>query len=99
MLLEMTFPSWPAQYRPGVPNLADERRHPAGPGPDWEESWSFDFVAADGSFGGFLRLGLRLGDGDRRAWWWTCLAGDRRPLVSVRDHDVDLPSGRALEVR
>ncbi|HUQ63507.1 MAG TPA: hypothetical protein VM121_07130 [Acidimicrobiales bacterium] len=76
---------------------AEERRHPPGPGADWEESWYFDFVVPGGSFGGFLRLGLRPAEG--RAWWWTCLVGDRRPLVSVRDHDIDLPSGRTLEVR
>jgi hypothetical protein len=80
-----------------VPNPADERRHQPGPGADWEESWYFDFVVPDGSFGGFVRLGIRAGDG--RAWWWTVLAGDRRLLVSVRDHDVDLPVGRSLEVR
>lgn len=68
-----------------------------GPGADWEESWDFDFALADGSFGGFVRLGLR--PHEQRAWWWTCLAGDRRPLVSVRDHDVELPVGRSLEVR
>lgn len=80
-----------------MPDPTDERRHPPAAGPDWEESWYFDFVVSDGSFGGFLRLGLRAGDD--RAWWWTCLAGDRRPLVSVRDHDVDLPPGRPLEIR
>lgn len=76
---------------------ADERRHVPGPGAHWEESWYFDFVTPDASFGGFVRLGLRAAEG--RAWWWTVLAGDGRPLVSVRDHDVDLPTGRSLEVR
>ncbi|MDQ6928038.1 MAG: hypothetical protein M3159_05160 [Actinomycetota bacterium] len=76
---------------------SDERRHPPGPGPHWEESWYFDFALPDGSFGGYLRLGLRAAE--NKAWWWTCLAGDRRPLVSVRDHDVDPPVGRSLEVR
>jgi hypothetical protein len=80
-----------------VPNPADERRHPPGPGAHWEESWYFDFVVAGGSFGGFVRLAIRAGDD--RAWWWTVIAGDRRPLVSVRDHDVDPPVGRSLEVR
>ena len=80
-----------------MPDPADERPHPPGPGPHWEESWYFDFVVADGSFGGFVRLAIRAGD--NRAWWWTVLAGDRRPLVSVRDHDVDPPVGRSLEVR
>ena len=76
---------------------ADERRHPPGPEPDWEESWYFDFVAADGELGGFVRLALRPGDG--RAWYWAYLAGRGRALVAVRDHDVELPRGKALEVR
>ncbi|MDQ6910049.1 MAG: hypothetical protein M3Z84_04580 [Actinomycetota bacterium] len=80
-----------------MPSPADERRHQPGSGAHWEESWYFDFVVPGGSFGGFVRLGLRAAEG--RAWWWTVLAGDRRPLVSVRDHDVDLPTGRNLEVR
>ncbi len=85
----------------------DERRHPPGPGRDWEESWSFDFVSAprsggrsgpsDGAFGGFVRLALR--PGDHRAWYWAYLARPGRPLVVVRDHDVELPRSRELEVR
>jgi hypothetical protein len=78
------------------PERADERPHPPG-GPGWEESWSFDFATADGALGGFVRLALRPGEG--RAWYWAYLAGRRRALVVVRDHDVDLPRGRALEVR
>ena len=80
--------------RPG-PN--DERPHPRGPAPDWEESWQFDFVAADGSLGGFVRLALRPGEGS--AWYWAYLAGPRRAVVVVRDHELDPPPGRTLEVR
>lgn len=76
---------------------ADERPHRPGPDPDWEESWHFDFVAHDGSLGGFVRLALRPGEGT--AWYWAYLAGPRRPVVVVRDHEVPLPRGRALEVR
>ena len=76
---------------------ADERGHPPGPGPDWEESWYFDFVAAEGDLGGFVRLALR--PGDDRAWYWAYLAGRGRTLVAVRDNDVEPPRGRALEVR
>lgn len=75
---------------------ADERRHSPGPG-DWEESWSFDFWTPDAGLGGSLRLALR--PGERRAWFWACLVRPRQPLVIVRDHDVDPPRGRALEVR
>ena len=76
---------------------ADERRHPPGPEPGWEESWYFDFVTVEGDLGGFVRLALL--PGRDRAWYWAYVAGAGRPLVAVRDHDVDLPRGRALEVR
>ena len=76
---------------------ADERRHTPAAGSDWEESWYFDFLAVDGSAAGFARLGLRPADG--RAWWWTAVTGRDRPLVLVRDHDVDPPRGGSLEIR
>jgi hypothetical protein len=80
---------------------ADEGRHPPGPGRHWEESYSFDFAAPDGSMGGYVRLGLRPGDGV--AWYWAAFVSDgtgpHPPLVLVRDHDVPLPRGRTLEVR
>ncbi len=76
---------------------ADEGRHQPGPGRNWEESYGFDFAAADGSVGGYVRLGVRPGDGV--AWYWAAVAGPDRPLVLVRDHDVPLPRGRSLEVR
>ncbi len=76
---------------------ADEGRHPPGPGSHWEESYGFDFIATDGSVGGYVRLGLRPGDGT--VWYWAAVVGPDRPLVLVRDHDVPLPRGRGLEVR
>ncbi len=76
---------------------ADERPHRPQPDPDWEESWHLDFVAADGSCGGFVRLTLRPGEGT--AWYWAYLVGTRRALVAVRDHELEPPRGRALEVR
>jgi hypothetical protein len=79
----------------------EEARHRAGPGRHWEESYSFDFAATDASVGGYVRLGLRPGEGV--AWYWaafvTGVAGPHPPLVLVRDHDVPLPRGRSLEVR
>jgi hypothetical protein len=75
----------------------DERRHRPGPGRDWEESWSFDFVSDDGEVGGFVRLALH--PAQRRAWYWAYLARPGRPVVVVRDHDVEAPRGRELEVR
>ncbi|MDQ6797239.1 MAG: hypothetical protein M3011_04300 [Actinomycetota bacterium] len=75
----------------------DERRHQPGPERDWEESWSFDFVSGNGSFGGFVRLALH--PAQQRAWYWAYLARRGAPVVVVRDHDVDAPRGRELEIR
>lgn len=88
------------------PRPADEHPHPPGPDPDWEESWHFDFAASDGSLGGFVRLVLRPGDGV--AWYWAYLVGPRRPVIAVRDHELEPPArlrgpnaltARDLEVR
>jgi hypothetical protein len=75
---------------------ADELAHAPDPDPLWGESWYFDFAQPDGSFGGYVRLGLY--PNSKRAWWWAYLVGDGRPLVVVRDHDVPLPT-QGLEVR
>jgi len=82
---------------PAQIQAVDEGRHRPGTGPGWEESWYLDFVAADGSLAGYLRLALRPADG--QAWFWAGVLGGGPPLVSVRDHEVPLPSGRGLEVR
>jgi len=75
----------------------DERRHGAGPESWWGESWDFDFAAPDGSLGGYARLGLYPNLGV--AWYWAALVGRGRRLVTVRDHEIDLPRGGELEVR
>jgi hypothetical protein len=74
----------------------DELAHAPESDPLWGESWYFDFAQPDGSFGGYVRLGLY--PNMKRAWWWAYLVGDGRPLVVVRDHDVPLPT-QGLEVR
>ena len=78
-------------------SAADEQRHPPGPHPLWEESWYFDFVSPDGSLGGYVRLGVVPREG--ATWFWAALVGRGRPLVTLRDHDVEPPRGRALEAR
>jgi len=78
-------------------SAADEQRHPPGPHPLWEESWYFDFASPDGSLGGYVRLGVVPRDGV--TWFWAALAGRGRPLVTLRDHEVEPPRGRALEAR
>ena len=79
------------------PLPSDERRHPPGRDRGWEESWDFDFVTTDGELAGFVRLALR--PNERQAWYWAYLAGPGRDLVVVRDHEVELPRDRTLEVR
>jgi hypothetical protein len=72
----------------------DEGRHPSGPEPLWGESWYFDFAAADGSYGGYVRLGLYPNRGV--AWFWLALVAPDRPPVFIRDHAVPVPNGGAL---
>lgn len=72
----------------------DEGRHPSGPEALWGESWYFDFAAADGSYGGYVRLGLYPNRGV--AWFWLALVDQDGPLVFIRDHAVPVPSGAAL---
>jgi hypothetical protein len=76
---------------------ADERRHRPGPGRDWEESWYLDFVHGDGGLAGYVRLTIRPAEGT--AWFWVAMVGGGPRLVTVRDHDVPLPTGGGLEVR
>jgi len=72
---------------------ADERRHVPAGGRDWEESWYLDFVAFDGRLAGYVRLTLR--PHERTAWFWAGMVGGGPPLVTVRDHEVPMPSGGA----
>ncbi len=76
---------------------SDEQRHAPGADPLWEESWSFNFAARDGSLGGYVRLAVVPREG--AAWFWAAVTGPRRSLVALRDHDVAPPRGRALEAR
>ena len=76
---------------------ADERHHPTGPEPWWNESWYFDFATTDGTLGGYVRIGLYPNQG--AAWYWACLVGEGRPLVTVVDHTVAPPAAGSLELR
>lgn len=69
----------------------DEGLHTPGPERLWNESYYFDFATADGSLGGYVRLGLY--PNWNRAWYWACLVGRDRPLVLIADNDAPLPSG------
>ncbi len=74
----------------------DEARHGAGAGEWWGESWSVDFAAIDGSIGGYVRFELY--PNQRRAWCWVNIVRADGTVV-VRDHDVPMPTGRALLAR
>ena len=76
---------------------ADERAHPPGTERLWGESWYFDFTNREATLGGYVRLGLYPNLGV--AWYWACLVGEGRPLVTVIDHDVPLPKPPTLEIR
>jgi hypothetical protein len=76
---------------------ADESYHAPGDGDWWGESWYFDFATRDAELGGYVRLGLYPNQGI--AWYWACVVGDGRPLVTVVDHDIPPPRPPSLEVR
>jgi hypothetical protein len=82
----------------------DEATHPAGDDPLWGESYYLDFTAADGSVGGYVRIGrypnLAGPDGPGVVWYWACVVGPDRPLVTLIDHTVAMPKRyQSLEVR
>ena len=77
-------------------DAADERRHEPEGETYWGESWYLDFTDEAGGLGGYVRLGLYPNLGV--AWYWACVVGEGRPLVTVIDHEVPIP-GRDLEVR
>jgi len=69
---------------------SDEGRHLPGTDGLWGESWYHDWASADGTYGGYLRLGLYPNRGV--AWYWVALVREGRPLVLLRDHDVPAPT-------
>jgi hypothetical protein len=75
----------------------DEARHQPDATRLWNESWYFDFHDESGAFGGYLRLGLYPNLGV--SWFWACVTGVDRQLVTVCDHEAPLPRGDALEIR
>jgi hypothetical protein len=76
---------------------SDELTHPPGPERLWGESWYLDFTNREGTLGGYVRLGLYPNLGV--AWYWACVVGEDRPLVTVIDHEVPLPKAPSLEIR
>ena len=78
---------------------SDEHRHPAEAGVElWNESYYLDWFTEDLSLGGYVRIGFYPNLGT--VWYWACLVGEGRPLVTVIDHEVPMPrSDASLEVR
>lgn len=74
-----------------------EARHTPEADETWSESWYLDFFDAAGSLGGYVQLTLWPGLG--RSWFWACLAGEDRPLVTVIENEGPVPPPPALELR
>jgi len=93
----MTSADEPLSSSPALPfgpvDPADEGTHPAGPELLWGESYYLDFAAADGSLGGYVRIGRYPNLGV--VWYWACVVGPDRPLVTVIDNAV--PFGARYE--
>ena len=76
---------------------ADERSHEPGDLRLWSESWYFDFFQADGSLGGWVRIGLYPNLG--AAWYHAYVVGSGRQTLAVQDLNVPLPKPGSLELR
>lgn len=80
------------------PDPSHEQRHVPGSEDLWNESYYFDWFSEDISLGGYVRLGFY--PNLNRVWYWACLVGPDRPLITVIEHDAPLPrSASSLEVR
>jgi len=81
-----------------TPAAIDELRHIPDDNPLWNESYYFDWFTNDGSLGGYIRIGFYPNLGT--VWYWACVVGPDRKLITVVSHDVEMPrSAQSLEVR
>ncbi len=82
----------------GTLDPLDERRHTPDDAELWNESYYLDWFSEDLSLGGYVRIGFY--PNLDRVWYWACLVGPDRPLVTVIQNDVALPrSATSLELR
>jgi hypothetical protein len=72
----------------------DEGRHTPDGEDLWNESYYCDFVAGDGSVGGWLRLGLY--PNRELAWWTTWIVRPGHPGVCSVDYGAPVPPGDGL---
>lgn len=77
------------QARSTRPDPRDEFRHSPGDELLWNESYYFDWFSHDLSLGGYVRIGFNPGMGT--VWYWACLVGPERPLVTLLANDVPMP--------
>ncbi len=76
----------------------DEQRHTPDDTELWNESYYLDWFSEDLSVGGYVRIGFY--PNLDRVWYWACLVGPDRPLVTVIEHDVPMPrSDSSLDLR
>lgn len=89
---------WKTPTMPQI-DAKDEYRHAADDAdPLWNESYYLDWFTEDGSLGGYARIGFY--PNLDRVWYWACLVGPDRKLISVVDHDVSMPADLAsIEIR
>jgi hypothetical protein len=73
---------------------SDEHRHDPDDEALWNESYYCDFVQADGSLGGWLRLGLYPNLGV--AWWTAWIVRPGHPGVCSVDYHMPIPPGTGL---
>ncbi len=98
---ERLLPSSDTGAAPPLPPLRaapeDEQRHAPGPEQLWNESWYFDAIAADGSLGLWVRIGLYPNLG--RCWYTALICGARRPTIAVVDFAAPLPDEQGLRTQ
>jgi hypothetical protein len=68
---------------------SDEGRHLPGTEGVWGESWYHDFASSDGTYGGWLRLGLYPNLGV--VWYWVAIVRRGEPLVLISDTTAPCP--------
>ena len=76
---------------------ADESYHPPGRATGGASRGTTTSPRSDATLGGYVRLGLY--PNQTVAWYWACVVGEGRRLVTVVDHDVRPPRPPSLEVR
>jgi hypothetical protein len=72
----------------------DEARHTPDGEDLWNESYYCDFVQADGSWGGWFRLGLY--PNRQVAWWTAWIVRPDAPGVCSADYGAPVPPGDSL---